>query len=181
MNDELKALFDADRHERIHLIHDEAYYEALRVHDEERRLRAQAILDEGGVLDAEDYLHAAVLFHHGPTTDDIWLAHTLALKSVELGSQDPEARWLSAAALDRWLMHSGKPQKYGTQYLWDRTRYRVWDVEPEITDADRAEWNVIPLAEQIQQVAEESRDRPPMPVSEDAPQWLKDALKKWGV
>jgi hypothetical protein len=171
MNEELKALFDADRHERINLIHNEAYYRMLHEHDEQRHLRAQALIDEGSLSDTNDYHHAAVLFHHGDSLEDIWQAHTLALKAVELGSHD--ARWLSAAAMDRWLIYSGKPQKYGTQFLWD--------VEPEITDDERAEWDVIPLAEQIEQVAEASRDRQPMPVDENAPQWLKDILKQWGV
>jgi len=172
-------LFDADRHERGNLVHDPAYYRMLEEHDEQRRLRAQALIDEGRLSDADDYHHAAVLFHHSPSKEDIWQAHTLALKAVELGSQ--EARWLSAAAMDRWLMHNVKPQKYGTQYLWDGTRYRVWDVDPDVTDAERAKWDIIPLAEQIQQVAEESKGRPPMPVGDDAPQWLKEILKGWGI
>lgn len=52
-------------------------------------------------------------------------------------------------------MRQGKPQKYGTQYVaagprwrvwtWGK-RYRLWDVDPATTDAERAEWGVPPLA-----------------------------------
>jgi hypothetical protein len=179
MNDELWEMFKADQDERRTLTRDQDAYLRLRENDQQRRMRAQAILDEGGDLVAEDYYHAALLFQHGDAPDEVWLAHTLALKAVDLGSQP--ARWLSAASLDRWLMYSGKPQKYGTQYVWDGTRDRLWDVDQSTTDADRAELNVPPLAEQIEKAVVASQNRPPAPIGDGAPQWLTDALKRWGV
>ena len=44
------------------------------------------------------------------------------------------ARWLAAAALDRWLMIAGLPQKYGTQFRQVGTSYELWMVDPTTTD-----------------------------------------------
>jgi len=180
MNDELNALFEADREEHSNVPEfGTPAYIALRERDRQRRERTTAIITLGGLQSAEDYYHAAKLFQHGDTPDDAWQAHTLASKAAECGYRP--ARWLSAAALDRWLMYQGKPQKYGTQYVWDGYRDRLWDVEQATSDVERAEWDVPPLAEQLQKAVEASRNRSPSPVPENAPPWLKDALKRWQV
>ncbi len=180
MNDELQAMFDADRVDHANgFPYGTPEYIAMRERDRQRRARANEIVVSGGAIAAEDYFHAAKLFQHGDTPNDAWNAHTLALKAAEGGYRP--ARWLSAAALDRWLMYQGKPQKYGTNYVWDGYRDRLWDVDPATTDDERAEWDVPPLATQIQKAVVASRNRPPSPIPDDAPQWLKDALKRWGV
>ncbi len=66
------------------------------------------------------------------------------MKGAELGHR--AARWLAAAAHDRWLMRQGKPQKYGTQYVTEGDRWRLWEVDPATTDQERKEWSVPPLA-----------------------------------
>ncbi len=180
MNDELQILFEADQTEHaIGHLYGCPEYIAMRERDRQRRERAAEILVSQGLIAAEDYYHAAKLFQHGDSPEDAWTAHSLALKASELGY--PPARWLSAAALDRWLMYQGRPQKYGTQYVWDGYRDRLWDVEPTTSDAERAEWDVPALAIQLQKAEEASRGRPPAPIPVDAPQWLKDALKRWEV
>src|ERR1700694_4807905 len=178
MHDGLKALFEADlkEHANVPEFGTPAYI-ALRERDRQRRERTAAIIASGGLQSPEDYYHAAKLFQHGDTPEDAWQAHTLALKATEHGYRP--ARWLSAAALDRWLMYQGKPQKYGTQYVWDGYRERLWDVEEATTDVERAEWDVPPLAEQLDKAVEASRNRSPSPVPENAPLWLKEALKRW--
>lgn len=66
---------------------------------------------------------------------------------------------LAAAAYDRWLVHQGKPQKYGTQYRSDDGEaFRLEEVDPATTDEERAEWDVPPLAE-AQRMAEHMRPR----------------------
>ncbi|OZI05869.1 hypothetical protein BWI93_23540 [Siphonobacter sp. BAB-5385] len=67
------------------------------------------------------------------------------MTSVELGN--PAGKWLAAAALDRWHMYQGQPQKYGTQLVPDEGRYRLWDIDPDTTDEEQAQWNVPALAE----------------------------------
>ena len=106
-----------------------------------------------------------------------------ALRSSELGYRP--ARWLAAATYDRWQMYQGKPQKYGTNYVYDGRRDRLWDVDPQTTDEERAAWDVPPLAEQLRKAEEASRHQTPMSESErrefeaNAPEWLKEALKRW--
>ncbi|MDQ6669422.1 MAG: hypothetical protein M3069_01430 [Chloroflexota bacterium] len=117
--------------------------------DWRRRRRVKHLLKDGLLEAPQDYYHAAMVLQHSLVVADYWQAHQLALRAVELGYT--QARWLAAATLDRWLMRQGKPQKYGTQYTmvgarwkvwaWGK-RFRLWDVDPATTDAERAEWGV---------------------------------------
>lgn len=92
------------------------------------------------VSTAQDYYHTALIFQHGEAVEEIWSAHQWALKSVELVLQ--AGKWLAAAALDRWHIYQGQPQKYGTQMVPDGTRYRLWDRDSSTTDQGRAQWDV---------------------------------------
>lgn len=178
MNEELKQLFEADQAERIeHPPYGTPDYWALRERDRQRRQQVAEIIAAGSCTTAEDYFHAALIFQHSDELDEIWQAHQLAKQSVELGHIP--ARWLAAASLDRWLMYQGKPQKYGTQFVPDGQRHRLWDIEPTTTDADRAAWDVPSLTEQFARAEEMNRSGEPMPPMDDAPQWLKDAIQRW--
>lgn len=177
MNSELQDLFRADQDERaIHPDYGTPEYWALRARDTERRKRLQSIVESDGLKELEDYYHAAWILNHGETVEEIWQAHILAKRAAELGFR--QARWLAAATNDRWLMYQGRPQKYGTQIVPDGKRQRVWDVEPATSDAERAEWDVPSLAE-MERRAEELTRREPMPPMDTAPDWLKNALRKW--
>lgn len=178
INKTLKKLYDADLYEHAHAAkHGTPEYRAMRERDVQRRMQVSHLMDGGALKAAEDYFHAARIFQHGDTPEDAWQAHQLALHSAQLGHRP--ARWMAAAAYDRWLMYQGKPQKYGTQYVSDGKRQRLWDVEPDTTDLQRAEWDVPALVEQIRKAEEATRIDPPGPIDEDAPQWLKDALQRW--
>ena len=180
MNDELFALYTADREERVDQPRmGTAEYTAMRERDRQRRLRAAAMLSTLPVADAAGLYHAALLFQHGDTVEDAWCAYELAREATERGHE--RARGLTAAAYDRWCMYQSKPQKYGTQYISDGIRQRLWDVAPDTTDAERAAWNVPPLAEQLHKAVEATRIDPPQPISvADAPAWLQEALIRWG-
>lgn len=179
MNDELQQLFVADQQEREN--HPEVgtpEYGALRSRDQTRRHQVQRMMDLHQVATAQDYYHAALIFQHGETVEEIWSAHQWALKSVELGLR--AGKWLAAAALDRWHMYQGQPQKYGTQLVPDGTRYRLWDLDARTTDQERSQWDVPSLAEMetraVRLTAENNGKMPPL---EDAPEWLKQALVRW--
>ncbi|QBD79316.1 hypothetical protein EPA93_26340 [Ktedonosporobacter rubrisoli] len=177
MHAELQALFAADQAERkIHPAYGEAEYRELRKHDTQRRERVQALMQAGALQEAEDYYHAAMIFQHGETLEEIWQAHTLALTAAEKGYR--RAKWLAAAAMDRWLMYQGKPQKYGTQFVPDGKGYRLWELDPATSDAERAAWNVPSLNEQQRRAEQLSRDEP-QPPPELAPGWLQEARKRW--
>lgn len=179
MNEALRVMYDADvwEHRQGYVLGTPAYV-AMRDRDRGRRHRTNELIAAGALQTAEDYFHAARLFQHGDTPEDAWQAHTLALRACDLGSQP--ARWMAAAAYDRWLMYQGRPQHYGTQYVSDGRRQRLWDVDPATTDEERAAWGVPPLAEQLRKAEEATRLDPPRPISwADAPAWLQAAVERW--
>jgi hypothetical protein len=176
----LAALFAEDRREHAHVPPvGTPEYRRLRERDRGRRERAGALLDalgESGGPGPEDLYHAAWLFNHGEDAVEARLAHELAREAAERGHRP--ARWLAAAAFDRGCMYEGRPQKYGTQFVPDGSRYRLWDVEPATTDAERADWDVPPLAEQHRRAEVMTRDVP-QPAMDGAPDWLRAAVERW--
>ena len=186
MNNELASLYKADKQERINQPRvNTAEYKAMRIRDLGRREHVMELVAANKLHTAEDYYHAAHIMNHGDTVDDARNAHLLALRSSGLGYRP--ARWLAAASYDRWQMYQGKPQKYGTNYVYDGKGDRLWDVDPKTTDEERAEWDVPPLAEQLRKAQETNRYKTPMSDNElkefeaNAPEWLKQALKRWRV
>lgn len=154
-------------------------YAILRERDRERRRRAAeavARLEQGEGTSPDDLYHAAWLFNHGETPGEARQAHDWARAAAEAGHAP--ARWLAAASYDRWCMYEGRPQKYGTQFVPDGRRYRLWDVEASTTDRERARWDVAPLEEQRQR-AEDLSDLEPQPDMSTAPAWLRAALDRW--
>lgn len=154
-------------------------YRELRDRDRARRTRAAELLRalrDGPGLSSLDLYHVAWLFNHGDDATEAQQAHELALEAAERGHGP--SRWLAAAAYDRWCMYEGRAQKYGTQFVPDGKRYRLWDVDPETTDEERRQWDVPPLAKQLQR-AEELTHRQPQPPMDDAPEWLRAAVKRW--
>ena len=184
MNEELISLYKADRQERVNQpkVNTPAYH-AMRARDLQRRQRVMEIAAANELYAAEDYYHAASILNHGDRQEDAQHAHSLALRASELGFRP--ARWLAAAAYDRWQMYQGKPQKYGTNYVYDGKRDRLWEVDPQTTDEERAEWDVPPLAEQLRKAEEANKHRKPLSEIEqkefeaNAPEWLKDAMRRW--
>jgi hypothetical protein len=175
LNIELSALFEADQADRQTLFTaNTSEYQDLRERDLQRRRRAAILIAEGALQVAEDYYHAAMIFQHGETQEDVWHAHTLASAAAERGLRS--AKWLAAAALDRWFMYQGKLQKFGTQFVPDGKQWRLWDTDPTTTDADRAAWEVPSLKEQLERARTMTDPQPPI---EQAPPWLNEAIRRW--
>lgn len=184
INEELLAMYEADRYEHANQPKfNTAEYKAMRARDLERRQHVMKIAAENALQSREDYFHAAWIMNHGDTPADAEHAHQFALHASQMGHRP--ARWLAAASYDRWQMYQGRPQKYGTNYVYDGQGDRLWDVDPTTTDADRAEWDVPALAEQLRKAEEVNRSRTPMSERErqqfmdNAPDWLKQALQRW--
>jgi hypothetical protein len=154
MNQELRALYEQDQADRDGGLHPD-----VRARDDRRRRQVEALIAAGALRDPEDYYHAAMVFQHGTKPAHYLRAHELASRGAELGYR--KARWLAAAAYDRWLMMTGRPQKYGTQYRAEGGRWVLWEVDPATTDAERAAWDVPPLAEAQAHAEEMSRTAPP--------------------
>ena len=172
----LGLLFEADQAEDRSIIAGAPGYAALRERDARRRDEVKSILGQQRDLTAEQLFAAAWILNHGDTADEAKEAHKLASKAADQGYE--QAKWLAAAALDRALMYSGQPQRYGTNIVPDGFGYRLWDVEPATTDKERARWNVPPLAE-MHRRARELSAHSPQPNLDNAPNWLRNAIKRW--
>lgn len=144
VNAELERLYTEDQADRAAGA-DKIDWEVVSKRDAARQARVKQILAEGGAKAADDYFHAAMVFQHGSTDEEIGKAHELSLKAAELDPTHPTARWLAAASKDRLLMRQGKPQLYGTQFKKVDGKWILWDVDPSVTDEQRAEWDVPPL------------------------------------
>lgn len=157
-NAELRAIYEADQADRRTPDIDWA---VVQPRDEQREKRVAEILEAQGATVADDYWHAAMVFQHGLTPDQIRRARSLALKAVELDPRHDSARWLAAAALDRELMYENKPQKYGTQFKREPEKgWYLWPVDPSTTDQERDEWNVPTLTTQQKRLALMNAPRP---------------------
>jgi hypothetical protein len=66
--------------------YDTLEYWQLRERDAQRRRRVSELLAQGGVSAPDDYFHAALIFQHGETLEDIWQARELVRKAAELGA-----------------------------------------------------------------------------------------------
>ncbi len=177
MNLELERMYREDRaeHATVPLVGTTGYAE-LRARDRLRRERARCILVEIDGPDSFDFYHAAWLFNHGEDPEEARMAHDLATRSAMTGN--PDAHWLAAAAFDRWCMYQGRNQKYGTQIVPDGKAYRLWDVEPETTDEERAQFGV-PALDEMNRRAERLSAELPQPDLAGAPLWLLEAIDRW--
>ena len=147
----MQALFNADQAARLTpgLLNDP---QTLEAEDAQRRVEVLAYLEQGLVSSPRDLVYAAFIFQHGNCPDHYLLANRLAQLAMDAGYY--KARWIYAATLDRYLMSTGQPQKYGTQYHLVDDRMELYPVDPQTTDEERQQYNVPPLAEAQARVGE---------------------------
>ncbi|WP_156924950.1 DUF6624 domain-containing protein [Pseudoxanthomonas sp. J31] len=112
-NPRLAAIYAADQAARSR---DDIDWDIQREQDRAHRAEVLALLRAGQLRTATDYFRAGILFQRGESDDDYRTALALAQVSATLDPQRSAARWLTAAAWDRLLLHRGQPQWYGTQY-----------------------------------------------------------------
>jgi hypothetical protein len=149
-NAELTRLYEDDQADRAGgtSTMEKADWTTIDARDKARQERVHQILAQGGARTADDYYHAAMVFQHGDADEEIAKAHELSLKAAELDPEHPAARWLAAASKDRLLMRQGKPQLYGTQFKKAADgKWVLHEVDPSVTDEERAKWDCPPLAE----------------------------------
>lgn len=122
------------------------------------RRRCQRVIDlyaQGSILDARDNFHAAWVMLCGETQGHYSLARLFARRATEMGE---ERGWtLRAMAWDRWLVAGGKPQRFGTQIIKQHGRWSLGNVEPEVSDHERALYAVPPLYVQRQRAEQLER------------------------
>jgi hypothetical protein len=93
-----------------------------------RRARVAEIFAEGCFKVAKDYANAAMVYQHGQTPDHFFQTFVWAKKAVDLG--DSSSKWLMAAGLDRYLVHTGQKQLFATQGGKDDIKSPCWCLEP---------------------------------------------------
>jgi hypothetical protein len=147
INQEVRDLFHQDQADRRPPEGEEIDWDVVTPRDEARRARVREMMEAHELKAADDYYHAAMVLQHGSELEDYRVAHELCLQAVQLDPEHTGARWLAAAALDRWLVNQDKPQRYGTQFRKVDGRWELCEVDPAVTDEERAEWNVPSLAE----------------------------------
>lgn len=111
-NPEMTRIFEADQAPR--LAGSKADWKLVAREDDARRSRTLELLSSGALKSGDDFWHAAFIFQHGGEASDYLLAHTLAVVAVARGR--PDASWIAAATLDRYLQKIGQKQIYGTQF-----------------------------------------------------------------
>jgi hypothetical protein len=155
VNRRLRELFEQDQADRA----GGRLHPGADARDDRRRAEVEALLAAGAATSPEDCYHAAMVFQHGHRREHFRRAHERAARAAELGHRP--ARWLAAAAEDRWLMAAGQRQRYGTQYRSQGDRWVLWPVDPATTDAERAAWDVPPLADARRRAEELTCQEPP--------------------
>jgi hypothetical protein len=118
--------------------------------DSLHRSEVLAFLENEQLHNPQNLVAAAYIFQHGNCPAHYQLANLLAQVAMDAGNTD--ARWIYAASIDRYLMSMGQPQKYGTQRVLTDGKYELYEVDPSITDEERAAYNVPPLSESLLQV-----------------------------
>ncbi len=141
----MRLLFEEDQAER-RALGAGVTLEELSEADSRRRHEVLGYLTTPSLYSADDFYFAAMIFHHGACTDHYELANELAALALDLGN--PNAPWLYASTMDRYLRSLGKPQRFGTQYVArGRCNYVLAPVERATTDEERLRYGVPMLAD----------------------------------
>lgn len=119
-----------------------------------RRKEAWGLVAAGRVKQPDDAYHAAVVLVASDRPAEVARAAELAHQAL---AGDPDllaARPLVATAEDRSAMLAGKPQRFGTQIVEVGGKWQLYAVEPAVSDDERAEWGLPPLAQAEARAAE---------------------------
>jgi hypothetical protein len=160
LNTELLDIYEADQADRRVVRYEDIDWSQVGARDKQRQARVSEIVTAGGAKAADDFYHAAMVFQHGDEPEHYQKAHEWAMRAVELNPEFTRARWLAAATEDRYLMSMGKPQKYGTQFRKVDGVWQLYDVDPSVTDEERAKWGVPPLEGARQRAAMMNQQAP---------------------
>jgi hypothetical protein len=119
----------------------------------QRRLHVARLLYEGAARTSDDYVHAAFIFQFGDSVAELERANALANRALAFRDVHPQARWLAASTDDQLRMLRGEAQRFGTQVCFQGEKWALYRVDPRVTDAERAVWDVPPLATAFEYVA----------------------------
>ncbi|TSB03938.1 hypothetical protein [Sphingorhabdus contaminans] len=109
-NDEVRKLFLDDQNDRKSGRLSEL---EIKKRDQLRISQLSKLIDDNRLKSGRDFYYAAFIFQHSETPQDYLRAHSFAMTA--LMRNEPDAAWIAAASLDRYLLAIGKKQIYGTQ------------------------------------------------------------------
>lgn len=168
-NAELKALKQEDQ--AVRGVPAEGIGKITRT-DDDRIKRVLELLAQGAAQTPEDKFNAALVLQHtglkfcekrmvSQSPYNYLLAHFLARESFEAGYAN--ARGLVAMTIDRYLAFTEGYQKYGTNIVVDQnTGKDVWvRIDRNTSDAERARYGVLPLAELLKSKPEQTAPEKP--------------------
>lgn len=153
-NPELQELYEQDQADRSV---DRIDWAIVSRRDSIRRERVLHLMASNQLSTSEDHRHAAMVFQHGSDTTAARIAYDLSKRAVALDSTNADAKWLMAAAWDRYQMRLGLPQWYGTQFVKDDegSPWRLYDIDTTAaSDQERQRLGVPTLAESRARVEE---------------------------
>lgn len=110
----LEELYRSDQQDRQAVYDSPQAVQTLKQRDGMRRSLTLEMISQGTVNTVNDLYRAAVILLHGSEPRDFLTAHRLAGIAAINGHRP--SRWLTASALDRFLMSVGMPQVYSTQF-----------------------------------------------------------------
>ncbi len=114
---------------------------------EKRFAKVESWNKSGKLATPEDKLWGAATLIHASSPERIALSIQLSRQAAQAGEQ--RALPLLAQGLDKQALQNGRPQPYGTQYLFhpDPGIWVLYDIDPKVTDTERAEMGLPPLRE----------------------------------
>lgn len=131
---------------------------AMMERDLKKRMRIGEIFAEGCINGASDYFESAIIFQHGDVPDHYFQAFHFAHKAESLGYKG--AKWLKAAAIDRYLISIDHKQLFSTQAFSSMQTegcFCVEQTETSFPDDLRKETTGLSLLEQIAKIDELNR------------------------
>lgn len=160
-NKELADLYAEDQSDRLLPSGEQINWTVVAPRDAARLARVKEMCEEQALQTGVDYYHAAMVLQHAHEPEDYLLAHELCIIAISKGNE--RAKWLAAASEDRYLMNTGRPQRFGTQYCMDKPggNYSLYEVAPGLSDWMRRAFNCPSLSEA--QAGAENMNKKPKP------------------
>lgn len=140
----LRTLYEAEAADAANVTADKAE------RDKARTKEVLKTLKKGLVCSAEDQFYASWVIRHSTDVDTLQTAYDLAVASMK-GHID-RSNWLTATTFDRLQVYSGFPQRYGSMIGHEKGVVCLYEIDPTVTDEDRAQYRMPPIADQYQKV-----------------------------
>ncbi|MCX6124191.1 MAG: hypothetical protein NTV34_05505 [Proteobacteria bacterium] len=161
---ELRQLEKADQNDRLN----GQILPGVDIRDRERRQRVGQIFGEGCFKSGDDFASAALIYQHGGdlyfdphagqpralAPDQIFQAFLWSTRATELGT---DSKWLTAAAVDRYLWFTGHKQLFGTQGSKVNMNDRCWCLVPTevaFPDSTRTQYTGLTLVQALEHTQE---------------------------